>query len=95
MGDHEARTELFENNVTKNSNNVNNNDTTNSLNNDDSMITNKISRNFNDEETFKSKKDNEVSYNDIMFFLLKLYNALKSNEIPNYCLLFLITAFRL
>ena len=61
LDDHEAKTESFYNNVTHNDNVINKNDITLSVNNDHSMINDKVSQNYVDESSLKSTKNKEIS----------------------------------
>ena len=80
LDDHEAKTESCYNNVTNNDNVINKNDIALSVNNDHSMINDKVSQNYIDDDSSKSTKDKEISYNDIMSVSFKLSNALKRNK---------------
>ena len=80
LGNYEATTESFYNNVTKNDDVINNNDITLSVPDNHSFINYNISHNNIDEDSLKSTKDKETSYNEIMSNLSKLYNTLKQNK---------------
>ena len=77
LDDHDAKTESFYNTVCNNDNIINKNNITLSVNDDHSMINDKVSQNY---ISLKSIKHEEISYNDIMSVSLELYNALKRNK---------------
>ena len=80
MDDHESKTESFYDYTTNNDDAINNNNIILSINNDHSMINYNISHNDIDEDSLKSTKDKEISYNDVMSIETKLINALKQNK---------------
>ena len=77
---HQAKTESFYNNVSVNNKVVNKNDISLSVNIDHSMINDKISQNYVDEDSLQSTKDREKLYNDIISISTKVYNAIKWNK---------------
>ena len=76
LDDHKAKTESFYNNDDE----INKNDITLSVNDDHSMINDKVSQNYIYEDSLKSTKDKEMLYNDIISVSSKLSNALKWNQ---------------
>ena len=80
LDDKEAKTESFHNNITNNGDVINKNEIILSVNDDHSTINDKMSRNYIDEDSLKSTKVKDLSYNDIMSVWSKLSNALKLNK---------------
>ena len=79
MDDHEAKAEPIYN-LTYNDKVINVNVIALSVNDDHSMINDNVSHNYIDEDSLKSTKYKEISYNEILSVSSKLYNALKQNK---------------
>ena len=89
LDDHEAKTKSFYDNVTNNDDVINKYDIALSIDDDHSMINDKVSQNYIDEDSLKSTKNKEISYNDTMSVVGQNF-LMPSNGIKNIKQLYLV-----